>query len=69
MVFYLLYHGSLNSAVTEPFCRCHIFAISFVPIIVVCNGAQRLMTHLCLMASSCVHAVTSVCSFLGSKGV
>jgi len=24
-----------------------------------CNGAQRLMSHLCLMASSCVHAVTS----------
>jgi len=24
-----------------------------------CNGAQRLMSRLCLMASSCVHAVTS----------
>jgi len=25
----------------------------------VCNGAQRLLSHPCLMASSCVHPVTS----------
>jgi len=37
-----------------------------------CNGAQRLMSRSCLMASSCDHLVTSylnVCSSLGSKGI
>jgi len=35
-----------------------------------CNGAQRLMSHLCLMASSCVHPVPSylMCTALEVQG-
>ena len=60
------YRGAAHQKCNALFRKPNFVPVFFHNLSGYCNGAQRLMSHPCSMAPSCVHAVTSflICAAL-----